>query len=110
MADLRFTINLTNCQLFVVIMEVRMKTVSCDNEPWSSIEEAVRSSSITTLIVDLRHVEFMSSAILGKIVGLRRKFSGEIIIANLNPFLEEIFRVTGLSKILTLRTIAESDT
>jgi anti-anti-sigma factor len=97
-----FSIVCTDEVLRVLLLETHMKTVSHDNEPWRSIELAARTSPAKSLVLDLQNVEYISSAILGKIVGLRRKFSGDIKLINLSPFLDEIFHVTGLNKLFTL--------
>lgn len=107
MADSRFTIELIDSTLVVKISESQMKNVASDNEPWRSIEAYSRSPTVESLLLDVKQVEFMSSVILGKIVGIRRKFQGEITLMNLNPFLYEIFRVTGLHKLFNLASSPE---
>jgi anti-anti-sigma factor len=58
------------------------------------------------LFLDLADVEFLTAALLGKLVTLHlkvRQRGGKLTLLNVNPFVYEIFAVTQLIHIINIR-------
>jgi anti-anti-sigma factor len=56
------------------------------------------------IIVDFQTVKFLSSQILGLLVGMWRKVKdkgGTVVISGINPQLTRVFKITNLDKIFT---------
>ena len=54
------------------------------------------------IILDLRHVRFLSSTILGVLVALQKKsqaIKGKLVICGLRPDLSKVFKITKLDKL-----------
>jgi anti-anti-sigma factor len=59
------------------------------------------------LRLDLRGVELMSAAVLGRMVALHRAVraaGGALVLENVGPPLGEVFEATGLARVLDVRT------
>ena len=95
-------IQCVDSRLEIVLVESRLSSVRADNEPWKSIEHAIHTDHPEVVCIDLVNVTYMSSEILGKIVGIKRKFSGIVTLTNAAPMLVDVFRVTGLNRILSV--------
>ena len=57
------------------------------------------------LAIDFSEVRYMSSAVLGKLINLKKKLNGargRISLRHLHPDLVEVFRITRLDKVLGL--------
>jgi anti-sigma B factor antagonist len=60
------------------------------------------------IIFDLGTVEFLSSAALGKLITLQRKIKdrgGRLILTSVVPDLYEVFEITKLTKIFTIKRL-----
>ena len=58
------------------------------------------------IVFDLATVEFLSSAALGKLITLQKKIKergGHLVLASVVPDLYEVFEITKLSKIFTIK-------
>ncbi|MCQ2413464.1 MAG: STAS domain-containing protein [Clostridia bacterium] len=59
-----------------------------------------------SLTLDFSELEYISSAGLRVILAVQKKMmgkSGELVIQNVNPEVNEVFEITGFSDILTIR-------
>ena len=57
-------------------------------------------------ILNFSHVEFLSSAALGKLISFEKKVSthdGELILTNIRPEIYEVFAITKLTKLFTIK-------
>ena len=95
----------TDKTLTVCFLESRLNGVRNDNEPWGTIELSLQTSMPDTLLLDFSNVTVLCSAVLAKIVGLKRKFNGEIVLANLSELLTEVVHITGLDRLFTVRKV-----
>ena len=71
-----------------------------------AIYHQIRPLEAPKVVVDLSHVEHLSSAALGMLIALRQvvveKKGGGIAIANVNKDLRSIFKMTKLDKLATM--------
>jgi anti-anti-sigma factor len=61
------------------------------------------------LLLDFGGVELASAAVLGRLAALHRAVSdagGELVLVNVGPSLFEVFRATGLARVLDVRRTA----
>jgi len=57
------------------------------------------------VLLNFRNVDFMSSAMLGKLITLFKKLqarSGRLILCNISPEIQEVFKITKLDKLFTI--------
>ena len=74
----------------------------------SVIESA---SGKISLILDFGNVRFLSSAVLGLLIRVRRRIyeqEGQLRLCNINPKIYEIFKITRLTKTFDIYTDVES--
>ncbi len=65
----------------------------------------VVEKNATKLLLNLRNVEFLSSAALNKLIVLEkrlRKIDGKIVLAELQPQVHEVFTITQLTKLFPI--------
>lgn len=60
---------------------------------------------ITTLILDFKEVNYVSSAGLRVLLSLQKKMmaAGEMVLINVNEAVKDVFEVTGFDEILTFK-------
>jgi anti-sigma B factor antagonist len=64
------------------------------------------------VLIDFRHVEYLSSAFLGTLITLNKKIheaGGQLALSNLDPQLQEVFQLTRLDKLLKIRRPTDED-
>ena len=57
-------------------------------------------------VLNFSHVEFLSSAALGKLISFEKKVSthdGELILTNIRPEIYEVFAITKLTKLFQIK-------
>lgn len=58
------------------------------------------------MVLNFGHVEFMSSAALGKLIGFEKKAriaKAKLILTNIRPEIYEVFAITKLTKLFTIK-------
>jgi len=58
------------------------------------------------LLLNFSNVEYMSSAALGKLITLNKKVQatgGRLVLCNIDPQIREVFEITRLDKLFTIR-------
>ena len=58
------------------------------------------------LVLNFSHVEFLSSAALGKLITFEkkaRKHSAELVLTNIRPEIYEVFAITKLNKLFEIK-------
>lgn len=58
------------------------------------------------IILNFGHVEFLSSAALGKLIGFEKRIkqnSAELILTNIRPEIYEVFAITKLTKLFDIK-------
>jgi hypothetical protein len=66
-------------------------------DPFLGIGAYLNEKKVPELILDMRSVQFISSAVLGKLISMKKGLK-TLRIRNLSPDLLEIFRLTHLDK------------
>ena len=69
---------------------------------YSLVDEAGRKKILLNFI----NVEYLSSAALGKLITLNNKVkgaSGKLILCNISPQIFEVFEITKLNKVFTIK-------
>ena len=77
----------------------------CANQIRMEADLLIDTYHVRKLIFDFSHTEFMDSAVIGVIIGRSRNMGfsgGQVIVENLNQRVEQIFRVAGLNKLVTV--------
>lgn len=83
-----------------------LKSLTCSDseaEVWGQLNQLSTQSS--DLVLDMSSVGFLSSAALGKLIGLNRKLArkgGRVVLCGLDKEVESVFRVTRLDRILLI--------
>ena len=68
-------------------------------------QAGLEASGNRKLLLNFQGVEFMSSAMLGKLITLFKKLqarSGRLILCNISPEIQEVFKITKLDKLFTI--------
>ena len=89
--------------LNVCFLESRLNAVRNDNEPWDAIDHAIESEDPDNLVLDFSNVTVLCSAVLAKIIRLKKNFKGEIVLVNLSELLTEVVHITGLDGLFVIR-------
>ncbi len=67
----------------------------------------VEQDNRKSILLNFSHVEFLSSAALGKLITLDRKVKaakGRLKMSNIRPEIFEVFQITKLNKVFDIRT------
>jgi len=72
------------------------------------LEEVVENEldTVSTVIIDMENVEYVSSAGLRVLLGAEKKMKtkdGKMIVRNVTLAVMDVFKITGFDKILTLQ-------
>ena len=65
----------------------------------------IETYHVKTLIFDFTNTEFMDSFGIGVLIGRSRNLSfsgGQVVATNLSPRVEQIFRISGLQRLITV--------
>jgi len=68
-------------------------------------ESLIRSPTVRRIVVNLHHVEFLSSTFLNRLILLRKSVlaaEGKLILCGLNPVIQEIFETSKLDSLFDL--------
>ena len=93
--------------LTATFLESKMNAIRIDNEPWETIEQSLQTGVPDKLVLDFSNVNVICSSVLGKIIGFKKNFKGEIEITNLSDLLREVFQITGLNRLFTIQARAD---
>ena len=88
---------------FVISLQGRLDTVTSVELSGKLAEEKIEEPLV---IVDMKELEYISSAGLRLLLSLKKDLSAEgkeLEVHNLNPVCQEVFRVTGFKNILTIK-------
>lgn len=70
-----------------------------------SIMSVIEQAERINLILDFCNVRFLSSAVLGLLIRISKKIyerDGQLRLCNINPKIQEVFKITRLSKIFDI--------
>jgi anti-anti-sigma factor len=71
----------------------------------SAIEAVVEQARAIRLVLDFRHVKFLSSAVLGLLIRISKKIyeqGGELRLCNIHPGIYEVFKITRLTSVFDI--------
>lgn len=97
---MKLNANVSGTEL-AIKMEGRLDTTT---SPALEAEINGKIQGVTLLVLDMEHLEYLSSAGLRVILSAQKKMNkqGKMIIKNVNELIMEVFEVTGFSDILTI--------
>lgn len=70
-----------------------------------SIEAIIEQAGSLHLILDFRHVRFLSSAVLGLLIRISKRVheqGGELRLCNIHPGIYEVFKITRLTNVFDI--------
>ena len=70
-----------------------------------SADSVIEKNHIKYVIFDFKDTEFMDSSGIGVLIGRSRNLSfsgGQVVATNLSPRVEQIFRISGLQRLITV--------
>ena len=96
-------INVKHGEEMVVSLKGRLDTVTSVEFSKKMEEEKVEEKVV---IIDMTDLEYISSAGLRALLALKKALAPEgkeLIVTNLSPICQEVFKVTGFKNILTVK-------
>ena len=78
-----------------------------------SIEALVEQAGNIRLVLDFRHVRFLSSAVLGLLIRISKRIreqEGQLRLCNIHPGIYEVFKITRLTNVFDILEDVESAT
>lgn len=96
-------IKITHGEQMVVAISGRLDTVTSVDFSNSLANEEVKEDIV---IIDMKDLEYISSAGLRALLALKKTLSSqnkELEVHNLNAICQEVFKVTGFNNILTVK-------
>jgi anti-sigma B factor antagonist len=78
-----------------------------------SIEAVIEQAGRVHLVLDFRHVRFLSSAGLGLLIRVSKRVAeqgGQLKLANIHPGIYEVFKITRLTNIFDIYESVDSAT
>lgn len=76
-----------------------------------SIEAVIEQAGSIRLVLDFRHVKFLSSAVLGLLIRISKRIheqGGQLRLCNIHPGIYEVFKITRLTNIFDIFDDVES--
>ena len=90
----------------VQIVDKKILDESAIQEMGSEILGLIEQDGRRSLALDFSHVEYLSSAALGKLLTLDRKMKGHqgrLSLCSIRPEILEVFQITKLNKVFDIR-------
>jgi anti-sigma B factor antagonist len=78
-----------------------------------AVESVVEQAPGIHLVLDFRHVKFLSSAVLGLLIRISKRVyerEGELRLCNIHPGIHEVFKITRLTNVFDIYEDVESAT
>jgi len=78
-----------------------------------AVESIVEQAPRIHLVLDFRHVRFLSSAVLGLLIRISKRVyeqEGELRLCNIHPGIYEVFKITRLTNVFEIYEDVESAT
>lgn len=70
-----------------------------------SIEAVIEQAGGIQLVLDFRHVKFLSSAVLGLLIRISKRVheqGGQLRLCNIHPGIHEVFKITRLTNVFDI--------
>jgi anti-sigma B factor antagonist len=77
----------------------------------TSIEAVIEQATRIQLVLDFRHVRFLSSAVLGLLIRISKRIyeqGGELRLCNIHPGIYEVFKITRLTSVFEIHKDVDS--
>jgi anti-sigma B factor antagonist len=77
------------------------------NQIGEQLSELADSAPSPKILLDFKNVEHLSSAALGMLITLSKQLTerqGKMVLANINPQIYEVFRITRLNKLFNIQS------
>jgi anti-sigma B factor antagonist len=77
----------------------------------TSIEAVIEQTSRIHLVLDFRHVRFLSSAVLGLLIRISKRVyeqGGQLRLCNIHPSIYEVFKITRLTSVFEIHEDVDS--
>jgi len=71
----------------------------------TAIEAVIEQASSIRLVLDFRHVKFLSSAVLGLLIRISKRIyeqGGQLRLCNIHPGIYEVFKITRLTSVFDI--------
>ncbi len=78
-----------------------------------AVESVVDQAPGLHLVLDFRHVKFLSSAVLGLLIRISKRVyeqEGELRLCNIHPGIHEVFKITRLTNVFEIYEDVDSAT
>jgi len=75
------------------------------------LSELIEAEAEPRLVLDFRNVEHLSSAALGVLITLNKQVAGrqgKLALANIQPQIYEVFKITRLNKLFSIQNTADA--
>ena len=75
------------------------------------LSELIQAESEHRVLLDFKNVEHLSSAMLGVLITLNKRLAkrqGRLSLAGIQPQVYEVFKITRLDKLFTIRSTVEA--
>jgi anti-sigma B factor antagonist len=90
----------------VSFMDSRILDETTIKDIYNEISKLIDSNPKIKLILDFEKVDYLSSAVLGKLVALNKEvknIKGRMVLANIKKPILEVFKITKLEKVLDIQ-------
>jgi anti-sigma B factor antagonist len=90
----------------VTILESRILDESNINEIGFQLLQLVTQKYMVKMVLDLNEVKYLSSAVLRQFISLYKTIKqekGELVICRIRPEVREVFKITQLDKMITIK-------
>jgi anti-sigma B factor antagonist len=80
------------------------------NQIAEELSDIVEKKNYTRLLLNLTNVEYLSSAVLAKLIGLHKRLKelrGELRVCSVRDSIMEVFRITKLDKVFDIQRTEE---
>ena len=80
------------------------------NEIGEKLAQLAEARPQPKVLLDFKNVQHLSSAALGMLIELNKQVmgrKGQLVLANINPQIYEVFRITRLNKLFNIQSTTE---
>jgi anti-anti-sigma factor len=96
--------------MVVHFLDTRILDVVNINQIAEELSDIVEKKNYTRLLLNLTNVEYLSSAVLAKLIGLHKRLKelrGELRVCSVRDSIMEVFRITKLDKVFDIQRTEE---
>ena len=105
-ASKRINLNMSGGIAVVTFCDSKIIDEDEIQELGQDLYDLVERENHRKFILNFSHVEFLSSAALGKLISFEKKVSthkGQLMLTNIRPEIYEVFAITKLTKLFTIK-------